>query len=264
MTGRDRIVVVGSRPSPCSPRSGCWRSRPSAKRPPRSVRSQRRAGAAHQRRKSALQRQRRAGQVPDRLRLDRGPRQSRTGRAGSALVDLSARAGDRPEKCGIRLDHGRRLKRRGSDEHSLESERRRRGQLRRAASPPWRARALRRCRSRSCSTAASRTSTASFSSSTASRCTRARGALRVSGRLLTVQSVKLAPATSGSETGPGKKPSEQLSGTITATAYVLPAGQTLTGGATPAGPTGTATQTASTGASSSTSTNAPAVVRVNP
>ncbi len=90
------------------------------------------------------------------------------------------------------------------------------------------------------------------------------GALRVSGRLLTVQSVKLAPATSGSETGPGKKPSEQLSGTITATAYVLPAGQTLTGGATPAGPTGTATQTASTGASSSTSTNAPAVVRVNP
>ena len=82
------------------------------------------------------------------------------------------------------------------------------------------------------------------------------GSLQVSGRLLTVQSVKLAPAT-----GSGK-PSEQLSGTITATAYVLPAGQTLTGGATSTGPAGTATQTASTGASSSP--NPPAVAQVTP
>ena len=86
------------------------------------------------------------------------------------------------------------------------------------------------------------------------------GGLRVGGRLLTVQSIKLAPATS-SGSGSGK-PSEQLSGTITATAYVLPAGQGLTGGATSAGPAGTATQTASSGASSSA--NAPAVVQVNP
>jgi len=86
------------------------------------------------------------------------------------------------------------------------------------------------------------------------------GGLQVSGRLLTVQSVKLAPQTSsGASSG---KPSERLSGTITATAYVLPAGQSLTGGATSAGPAGTATQTASTGASSSA--NAPAVVQVNP
>jgi Tfp pilus assembly protein PilO len=90
----------------------------------------------------------------------------------------------------------------------------------------------------------------------------ASGGLRVSGRLLTVQSVKLAPTTS-SNAGSGKS-SEQLSGTITATAYVLPAGQTLTGGATSAGPAGTATQTASTGASSSDTANSPAVVQVNP
>jgi hypothetical protein len=84
------------------------------------------------------------------------------------------------------------------------------------------------------------------------------GGLQVSGRLLTVQSIKLAPATTS---GSGK-PTEQLSATITATAYVLPAGQGLTGGATSAGPAGTATQTASTGAAGSA--NAPAVVQVNP
>ncbi|HWY90467.1 MAG TPA: hypothetical protein VNY31_07320 [Solirubrobacteraceae bacterium] len=86
------------------------------------------------------------------------------------------------------------------------------------------------------------------------------GGLQVSGRLLTIQSVKLAPV---SESGPSKgNGSEQLSGTITATAYVLPAGQTLTGGATSAGPAGTTTQTASTGASSSP--NPPAIARVTP
>lgn len=92
------------------------------------------------------------------------------------------------------------------------------------------------------------------------------GALNVSGRLLTIQSIKLGPlaTTAGASTqGSGAAGgSEQLSGTITATAYVLPAGQTLTGGATPAGPSGTATQTASTGATGSA--NAPAVVQVNP
>jgi hypothetical protein len=92
----------------------------------------------------------------------------------------------------------------------------------------------------------------------------ASGDLSVSGRLLTIQSIKLAPVGSGAgATGSGASGgSKQLSGTITATAYVLPAGQSLTGGATPAGPTGTATQTVSTGATSSA--NAPAVVQVNP
>ena len=84
--------------------------------------------------------------------------------------------------------------------------------------------------------------------------------LRVSGRLLTVQSVKLGPA-SNSSAASGKS-SEQLSGTITATAYVLPAGQTIVGGATSSGPAGTTTQTVSTGASSSP--NPPAVAQVNP
>jgi hypothetical protein len=91
------------------------------------------------------------------------------------------------------------------------------------------------------------------------------GELDVSGRLLTIQSIKLGPVdTSGGSTqGAGSAAnSEELSGTITATAYVLPAGQTLTGGATPAGPSGAATQTASTGAAGSA--NAPAVVQVNP
>ena len=89
----------------------------------------------------------------------------------------------------------------------------------------------------------------------------ASGALSVNGRLLTIQSIKLAPVSSGdSATGSGA--SERLSGTITATAYVLPSGQTLTGGGTPAGPTGTATQAASTGTTSSAT--APAVVQVTP
>jgi hypothetical protein len=92
----------------------------------------------------------------------------------------------------------------------------------------------------------------------------ASGELNVSGRLLTIQSVKLGPVstTGASMQGSGTAGSEQLSGTITATAYVLPAGQTLTGGATPAGPSGAVTQTASTGATGSA--NAPAVVQVNP
>ena len=89
------------------------------------------------------------------------------------------------------------------------------------------------------------------------------GALRVSGRLLTIQSVKLAPVTSGTE--PGKGATSNLSGTITATAYVLPASQGLTGASTgtAAAGTGAATPaTSTTGASSSPT--APAIVRVNP
>jgi hypothetical protein len=98
---------------------------------------------------------------------------------------------------------------------------------------------------------------------------RTHAGLQVSGRLLTIQSVKLALDTSsgksagGSAQGAGSAPhSEQLTGTITATAYVLPAGQTLTGGATPTGPAGASAQSASTGAAGA-STPA-AVIRVNP
>jgi Tfp pilus assembly protein PilO len=76
--------------------------------------------------------------------------------------------------------------------------------------------------------------------------------LRVSGRLLTIQSVKLTP-----EAVQGKKGS--LQGTVTATAYVLPPGQTVTSGATPSSPTGAAP---ATGSSSSPTT--PAIARVAP
>lgn len=76
--------------------------------------------------------------------------------------------------------------------------------------------------------------------------------VRVSGRLLTIQSVKLAP--SASATGSSKV----LTGTVTATAYVLPAGQDLTNGATPSAP---AAAPASSSASSATT---PAVAKVTP
>ncbi len=79
------------------------------------------------------------------------------------------------------------------------------------------------------------------------------GGLQVSGRLLTIQGVQLAPAAaSGSE-----KSGDKLTGTITATAYVLPASQGVTGGATATSPTGAQT-TSDSGASSPATT--PAVI----
>jgi Tfp pilus assembly protein PilO len=81
------------------------------------------------------------------------------------------------------------------------------------------------------------------------------GGLQVSGRLLTIQSVKLDPVSSP---GSAQGSSGQLTGTITATAYVLPAGQGLTGGATATSPTGATSTTSSSGASSSATT--PAVI----
>lgn len=88
------------------------------------------------------------------------------------------------------------------------------------------------------------------------------GALKVSGRLLTIQSVKLAPIIVGN--GSGKKSSARtLSGTITATAYQLPAGQGVTGGATATSPTG-ASAPASTSTGAASSPTAPAIARVTP
>jgi hypothetical protein len=81
------------------------------------------------------------------------------------------------------------------------------------------------------------------------------GKLVVSGRLLTIQSAQLAP-TSTSGTGQGAN--GELTGTITATAYVLPGSQGLTGGATATSPTGVTQTTASSGAASSPTT--PAVI----
>jgi hypothetical protein len=94
---------------------------------------------------------------------------------------------------------------------------------------------------------------------------RTSGGLRVSGRLLTIQSTKLSPVTSsGPGQGSGRAAAAgQLTGTVTATAYVLPASQGLTAGATPASPTGaTASPVSAPGAAASPT--APAIVKVTP
>lgn len=85
----------------------------------------------------------------------------------------------------------------------------------------------------------------------------ANGALEVNGRLLTIQSVKLGPATTAVTSGPG---AGELTGTITATAYVLPASQGLTGTTSA---TGSASPASGAGSSSGSPTT-PAIVRANP
>ena len=85
------------------------------------------------------------------------------------------------------------------------------------------------------------------------------GALRISGRLLTIQSVKLAPVSTGSEAHKGAN--TELSGTITATAYVLPAGQSLS--AVGSSSSSSAVPASAAGASTG-STTAPAIVKVGP
>ena len=88
------------------------------------------------------------------------------------------------------------------------------------------------------------------------------GALHVNGRLLTINSVSLAPSSSGASTSASSKSkSPRLTGTISATAYVLPAGATPLAGATPSSPAG-ATTASSTSSSGSAVT--PAVVKATP
>ncbi len=84
----------------------------------------------------------------------------------------------------------------------------------------------------------------------------ASGDLQVSGRLLTIQSVSLTPG-SGVQAG---KNGSNLTGSISATAYVMPASQGLTpaGGATAAG------GAASPASSTSSAPTSPAIVKVNP
>jgi Tfp pilus assembly protein PilO len=77
------------------------------------------------------------------------------------------------------------------------------------------------------------------------------GNLQVSGRLLTIQSVSLAPGASSST----DKSSGQLTGSITATAYVIPASQAAST-ATATSPTGAQTTSGSAASSSAT----PAVI----
>ena len=100
------------------------------------------------------------------------------------------------------------------------------------------------------------------------------GQLKVGGRLLTVQSFKLVPGQTENEkstlpnagtkeTGTKKGvPGEHLTGTVTATAYVLPPGSQLTGGATSSGPSGSGSSSATPDSSSSSSPSAaPATIK---
>jgi hypothetical protein len=85
------------------------------------------------------------------------------------------------------------------------------------------------------------------------------GKLEVTGRLLTISSVSLAPAGASE---PGKSGGE-LTGSIAATAYVMPATAGLAG----VNGTGSSTSAAASPASSTSagsSTPAPAIVKVNP
>jgi hypothetical protein len=89
----------------------------------------------------------------------------------------------------------------------------------------------------------------------------ASGGVDVNGRLLTIQSVKLAPLTASSEPGGKNGAGETLSGTVSATAYVLPASQSVTAGASATAP---ATATAASTSSGASSPTTPAVARVVP
>ncbi len=88
------------------------------------------------------------------------------------------------------------------------------------------------------------------------------GAMHVNGRLLTIDSVSLAPSTGAGVSASSKSKSPRLTGTISATAYVLPAGATPLGGATPSSPAGAATTASSTSSAGSAVT--PAVVKATP
>jgi Tfp pilus assembly protein PilO len=80
------------------------------------------------------------------------------------------------------------------------------------------------------------------------------GSVKVNGRLLSIQGVTLQSSASAGSTSGG-----ELKATVTATAYVLPAGQTLSGGAAPSGPTQASGAAGSTGSAAT-----PAIVRPLP
>ncbi|MGO9763996.1 MAG: type 4a pilus biogenesis protein PilO [Solirubrobacteraceae bacterium] len=85
------------------------------------------------------------------------------------------------------------------------------------------------------------------------------GKLEVSGRLLTINSVSLAP---GGGNEPGKSGGE-LTGSITATAYVMPPTASLAGANGTGSPASAGASPASS-TSAGSSTPAPAIVKVNP
>jgi hypothetical protein len=90
------------------------------------------------------------------------------------------------------------------------------------------------------------------------------GALHVNGRLLTIDGVNLAPSTTSGQgsSSSNKTKAPELTGTITATAYVLPAGATPLGGASASGPAGATTTAASSSSGGSSAT--PALIKATP
>jgi hypothetical protein len=87
------------------------------------------------------------------------------------------------------------------------------------------------------------------------------GALHVNGRLLTIDGIQLAPTQAGAAAGSGAGNKHELMVTVTATAYVLPPGQSPLGGASPSAPAGlTPASSASGGSSPATA----AVVKAGP
>jgi Tfp pilus assembly protein PilO len=84
--------------------------------------------------------------------------------------------------------------------------------------------------------------------------------VQVDGRLLTIQGVNLALESQGAASGKSAKLGSELTATITATAYVLPASQGLTAGATTAGPAGSAAASAASAASTGSSAPASSAV----
>jgi hypothetical protein len=86
--------------------------------------------------------------------------------------------------------------------------------------------------------------------------------VEVDGRLLTIQGVSLAIEGQGSSSK--RTSGSELSATITATAYVLPASQGLTAGATPSGPAGAGSAAAAASTAAAGSPASPAVVEARP
>jgi Tfp pilus assembly protein PilO len=90
------------------------------------------------------------------------------------------------------------------------------------------------------------------------------GSLRVNGRLLTIDSLSLAPLSQGAQGGSGRSKSPQLTGTVTATAYVLPVGQSTVGGATSSGPAASGSTTSASGTTATPGATTAAVIKANP
>ena len=230
MTGRDRIVVIGLLAlAVLAGGVAAGRLARAQEGRPSSPRRWRRAGPARERRRPARQRAPRTGEVRRRLRLDREPRQSRPAdQEVPSLIYQLAQASNQKSveftsitSAGAGASPRRRL--RGPRERSTAAAAR----LHADAVHVRVQRQLFEPR------------TACFRQLDGFALRTTSGALQVSGRLLTIQSVKLAPATSRAR-GSGK-PCRQRAHRHDHRDRLRAAApaRASTGGATPAGPAGT-------------------------